>query len=326
MLILNQNEIKQLIAMDEAIEINEIAYQSYSTGKSDVPLRYNMQLGDSENFALFMPGYVSELAGLGLKMVTIFPENVKRSLPATQGVILLCDVETGVPLALMDGTFITALRTGSGTGVATKYLARENATTLAIIGTGGMAEHQLEAICAVRDIQTVYVYNRTPEKAEKFIQDMQGKFGAKLTFLLKDTPEEAVRESDIVATTTSSPTPVVKYEWLKEGTHVNAIGAFNSELQEVDEEILIRSAINAVDSVEGASVAGDIAIPLRNGTISKNDLVEIGHIVNGDYRGRQNEREITFFKSVGLSNQDIAVAVELVKKAQSRGMGTTVEL
>lgn len=286
-----------------------------------------MRLGDTENFALFMPGYVSELAGLGLKMVTVIPGNVQRKLPATQGVILLCDVETGVPSALMDGTFITALRTGSGTGVATKYLARENSTTLAIIGTGGMAEHQLEAVCAVRDIQTVYVYNRTVEKAEQFIQDMQQKkFASNLTFVLKETPEQAVRPSDIVVTTTSSPTPVVRYEWLKEGAHVNAIGAFNDQLQEVDEEILVQSAINALDSVEGASVAGDIAIPLRKGMISKEDLVEIGHIVNGDVNGRQTAEQITFFKSVGLANQDIAVAVELIKKAKSLGIGTTVEL
>ncbi|WP_174727353.1 ornithine cyclodeaminase family protein [Mesobacillus harenae] len=326
MLILNEQEIKKILSMSEAIEVNELAYRAFSTGKAESPLRFNMQLDNSEDYTLFMPGYVSETGGLGVKVVTILPDNVKRNLPATQAAILLLDRETGVPSALMGATYITALRTGAGTGVATKYLAREDASVAAIIGTGGMAPGQLEAICAVRDIKEVYVYNRTKDKAEKFVEDMKKGFRNDLTYYVTSSPEEAVRKADVVATSTSSPEPVVKYEWLKKGAHVNAVGAFNSSMQEVDEELVVRADIRAVDGISAASVPGDLSIPLKNKSINKEDLIEIGNLIDQGVKGRPTVDGITFFKSVGISAQDIAVAIAVLEKAKKEGEGMEISL
>src|SRR5690625_5273318 len=156
MIILKENEVQSLITMEEAIKLNRDVYVSYSIGESTVPLRINMELDTAEHYSLIMPGFLNDLNGLGIKVVTIFPENVSAGIPATQAAILLFDTKNGVPIALMGGTYITALRTGSGTGVATDCLAKKDAKTLAIIGTGGMAPGQLEAVAAVRDIETVY--------------------------------------------------------------------------------------------------------------------------------------------------------------------------
>jgi ornithine cyclodeaminase len=326
LIILKEEHVKQLLTMNEAIEINEQAYKSFSTGKAISPLRFNMQLDNSDDFTLFMPGYVSDLDGLGLKIVTILPDNMENNLPATQAVILLLDRKTGVPAALMGATYITAIRTGAGTGVATKYLAREDASTVAIIGTGGMAPGQLEAVCAVRDIKEVYVYNRTVEKAEKFVEKMKAEFRADLTYHITKTPEEAVRKADVVATSTSSPEPVVKYEWLKKGAHVNAVGAFNARLQEVDQPLIVNADKLVVDGVSAASVAGDLAIPLANKVITQEDLVEIGTLVDQGITERPTRDGITYFKSVGVSAQDIAVATFVLQKAIKQGVGTKVSV
>ncbi|MGM8366241.1 ornithine cyclodeaminase family protein [Virgibacillus sp. W0181] len=325
MLILNQEQVKKLITMKEAIEINEDVYISFSTGESTVPLRTNMELDTTEHFSLIMPSFLNDMDGLGVKVVTIYPENVEKGIPATQAVVMLFDTTNGVPIALMDGTFITGLRTGSGTGVATDHLAHKNASTLAIIGTGGMAPGQLEAVEAVRDITTVYVYNRTKEKAENFISDMQVQFPS-LEFVLKSTPKDALADADIVVTTTATDKPIVKYEWLKSGAHVNAIGGFNKYIQEVDEELMEKASVRTVDGIDATLVTGDLSIPIEKNVISKEDLVEIGTFIHEDMNARNNDSDITFFKSVGLSSQDIAVAVKIYRKAKEKGIGQEVKL
>lgn len=325
MLILNQNEVKKLITMKEAIDINEDVYISFSTGESTVPLRTNMELDTTEHYSLIMPSFLNDMGGLGVKVVTIFPENVEKGIPATQAVIMLFDTNNGVPIALLDGTYITGLRTGSGTGVATNHLAHKDASALAIIGTGGMAPGQLEAVAAVRDIKKVYVYNRTKQKAEKFIKDMQDIY-VNMNFILKETPKEALEDAEIVVTTTASDKPIVKYEWLKSGAHVNAIGSFNKYIQEVDEELMKKAAIRTVDGIDATSVTGDIAIPLEKNIIKREDLIEIGTFIHEGMKARNKDSDITFFKSVGLSSQDIAVAVKILEKAKEKGIGQEVKL
>jgi len=325
-IVLNEAEIRRMFSMDEAILINEQAYRAFSTGKAISPLRLNMQLDQSEDYTLFMPGYVSETGGLGMKVVTILPDNISKGLPATQAVILLMDRQTGEPAALMSATYITALRTGAGTGVATKYLAREDAQSVAIIGTGGMAPCQLEGICSVRNIKEVYVYNRTVEKAYQFVEEMKKRGEDNRKFFITSTPEEAVRVADIIATSTASPAPVVKYEWLKKGAHVNAVGAFNPGLQEVDEELIKHADILVVDGVSAASVAGDLAIPLRNQTICEQDMIEIGTLLERGETKRPTADGITYFKSVGISAQDIAVATAILDKAKIMRVGQQISL
>lgn len=322
MILLDQDEVRQLISMRETLDIVEEAYVEYSTGKAKVPLRYNLQLDKPDKFTLFMPGYVPSMGGLGLKVVSVFPENEKKGFPNTIGTIMLFDAETGVPTGILDGTFITSLRTGASSGVATKYLAPETAASLAIVGTGGMAAHQLEAVCSVRNIKDVYVCNRTEEKARRFVEEMKSGYRDDLNYHVVADPQQAVVQADIIVTSTTSSSPVVRYEWLRKGAHINAIGAFNDTMQEVDEETIRKSAVRAVDGISAASVAGDLAIPLRNNTIGSGDLAEIGTLIDGGYRRSSHARDaITYFKSVGLSVLDIAVAVKVLDKAAKRGIG-----
>lgn len=325
MLVLSQEQVKELITMEEAIEVNEDVYVSFSTGQSTVPLRINMELDTSEHFSLIMPGFLQDMDGLGIKVVNCFPENAEKGIPATLGVILLFDTTNGVPIAMMDGTFITALRTGSGTGVATQYLARKDASSLAIIGTGGMAPGQLEAVSSVRNITKVFVYNRTAHKAEAFIVEMQ-KVYPNIDFELKTTSKEALADADIVATSTATDKPLIKYEWLKPGAHVNAIGGFNKYIQEMDEALVAKASIRTVDGVSATSVTGDIAIPIEKKLITSDDIVEIGTVIHEKMTPRNNESDITVFKSVGLSSQDIAVAVKILQKAKENGIGQEVNL
>ncbi|WP_100013001.1 ornithine cyclodeaminase family protein [Lentibacillus sediminis] len=325
MIILDQKQVKELITMEQAIEINEDVYVSFSTGKSTVPLRTNMELDSPDHFFLTMPGFVEDLEGLGVKLVTSFPENVEKGIPAIQAVIMLFDTTNGNPIALMDGTFITALRTGAVTGVATKYLARGNASTLAVIGTGGMAPAQLEATSCVRDLTKVYVYNRTVSKAEAFIGDMSKQY-PDIEFELKLTPQEALADADIVVTSTAANKPLVKYKWLKKGAHVNAIGGFNRYIQEIDENVLANASAKTVDGISAASVTGDIVVPIEQNVISSTDLVEIGTLIDQKRKARNHEDDITYFKSVGLSSQDVAVAVKILQLAQEKGVGQNVSL
>jgi ornithine cyclodeaminase len=325
LLILNQSEIKELITMDEALKVNEDVYVSFSTGQSNVPQRINMELDTPDHFSLIMPGYVKDLDGLGIKVVTCFPENVQNGLPSTQAVIMLFDATNGVPIAMMDGTYITGLRTGTGTGVATNYLAREDAATLAIIGTGGMAPGQLEAISHVRKLSTVYVYNRTVSKAEEFINEMS-RIYQDIRFELKFTSREALENADIVVTSTSSNKPLVKYEWLKKGAHINAIGGFNKYIQEIHEDVLANAFVVTVDGVMATSVTGDISVPVEKKLIKTEDIVEIGTFIHKNRKARKSEDDITFFKSVGLSSQDIALAVKVFQLAKQKGMGQEVDL
>lgn len=325
MLILNQNEVKELITMDEALKVNEDVYISFSTGQSNVPQRINMELDTSDNFSLIMPGFLQDLDGLGVKVVNCFPENVQNGLPATLAVIMLFDVTNGVPIAMMDGTYITGLRTGTGTGVATNYLAREDASTLAIIGTGGMAPGQLEAISHVRKLSTVYVYNRTVSKAEEFINEMS-RIYQDIRFELMFTSREALENADIVVTSTSSNKPLVKYEWLKKGAHINAIGGFNKHIQEIHEDVLANASVVTVDGVMATSVTGDISVPVEKQIINTEDIVEIGTFINENRKARKSEDDITFFKSVGLASQDIALAVKVLHLAKQKGIGKEVQL
>jgi ornithine cyclodeaminase/alanine dehydrogenase len=276
---------------------------------------------------LSMPAFLNPGEGgdgiLGAKLVSVFPGNPEKGLPLIYGLYLLYDSATGSPLALIDGVYLTGIRTGAASAVATKYLSRKDARSLGIIGTGVQAGFHLVAIAAVRRIEVCYLFNRTDERARKFAEKYSEKLGVNVEVL--SSADDVVGRSDVVVTSTTSPTPVFSSSSLRKGTHLNVIGAFTPETREVDSETVRRASI-FVDSYQGAlSEAGDLLIPIREGGVSREDIrAELSQIVSGTVPGRVSEEEITLFKSVGFAIEDAAVARLAFDRALEKGVGTRI--
>jgi ornithine cyclodeaminase len=228
----------------------------------------------------------------------------------------------------MDGTYLTALRTGAASGAATDLLARRDARVVAIFGAGTQGRTQLEAVCTARSITQVFVFDKERKRAERFVAEM-GSRGAPIPeeIEIASSPAEAVRRADILCTATTSTVPVFEGKELRPGTHINAVGAYTPQMQEVDVETIRRAKV-VIDSRDASlAEAGDLIIPLRQGTITERHIhAEIGEIVAGRKPGRTSEEEITYFKSVGVAVQDVAAARRILEKATELGLGTEVEL
>lgn len=237
---------------------------------------------------------------------------------------MLSDFQTGEPLALLEGSYLTMIRTGALSGVATKHLARHNAKNLCIIGTGEQAKGIAEAVFAVRDIEKVILYNRTEEKAYAFAQYIQEKF-SKPAYVYRD-PNEAISEADIIVTTTNASTPVFS-EKLQKGVHINAVGSFRPSMQELPSHAIANANKVVVESKEAAlEETGDLQVPIKEGLFEASDIyAELGQIISGEKAGRENDEEITIFKSVGLAVVDIIVAKYLYEKAVECGVGNRIE-
>lgn len=326
--VLSQNDVRRAVSMAQAIEIVKGAFAQLSAGQAVVPIRTQLQVARHEGITLFMPAYLQESDDLGVKIVSVFPRNLERGLPTIQALVAVLDAETGRPAAVMDGTYLTALRTGAASGAATDLLARTDARVAAVFGAGAQGRTQLEAVCQVRDIEKAWVYDINREAAEKYVAEMRERGGrVPKDIVAVSSPAEAVREADVICTATTSRTPVFADADLKAGVHINAIGAFTPEMQEVPEDTIQRARL-VVDSREACwAEAGDLIIPRHKGLISENDIhAELGEIVAGVKRGRQSDEEITFFKSVGNAVQDVSVARKILEEAGRLGLGLEVEL
>lgn len=324
MLFLTNNEVKNILTMQEAISVVEKAFKYYSNHRAIVPNRTQIEMSDKKSIALFMPGCSESMYSLGLKIATVFPNNVNLGLKTTNAVVLLNNLETGEPIALMGASDLTALRTGAASGVATKYLAKENSCKVAIIGAGGQARTQLEAMCCVRNINEVKVYDLNLTRAKIYIEIMKKQLNKKnIHFILANSSKEAVLDADIICTTTTTKKPLFKMKYLKIGVHINAVGGFTPSMQEIDEEIVVKADKICVDSLESVlEEAGDLIIPINKGLICKQDIYcEIGKIIDGSKVGRENDNEMTLFKTVGISIQDIAVAMFVYQKAKDLKIG-----
>ncbi len=326
--ILSQSDVRRAVSMAQAIEIVKGAFAQLSAGQAVVPIRTQLEVARHEGITLFMPAYLQESDDLGVKIVSVFPRNLERGLPTIHALVAVVDAETGCPAAVMDGTYLTALRTGAASGAATDLLARTDARVAAVFGAGVQSRTQLEAVCQVRDIEKVWVYDINREAAGQYTEEMKergGRIPGDVT--AASSPTEAVREADVICTATTSKTPVFADADLKAGVHINAIGAFTPEMQEVPEETIQRARL-VVDSREACwAEAGDLIIPRYKGLISESDIyAELGEIVTGMKRGRESDEEVTFFKSVGNAVQDVSVAKKVLEEAGRLGLGLEVEL
>lgn len=318
--VLTRDDVVSAVPMPAAIDAVAGAYSELSRGRAQSPVRLGLHtpLGTS----LFMPGYLEESGALGAKIVSIFQKNAERGLPSIHGIVLLLDPETGVPMALMDGTYLTALRTGAGSGVATRALAREDARVLTVYGAGGQARAQIEAVRAVRDIREVRIVSRTGESARILAAELEG-----VEARAVDDPAEAALGADVICAATTSATPVFPHDAASAGVHVNGVGSFKPDMQEIAGELLLRARV-FVDARDAAlEEAGDLIIPIQQGVFGEDHIAaDIGEVLDGRAEGRTTRDQITYFKSVGNAVQDVAVALLAVREAERKGLGQTIDL
>jgi len=329
MLVLSADDIRAMVPMAEAIRLMGVAFAELSAGRAASPLRTPIHDEGRGSDTLFMPAAVPALGGLGLKVVSVYPTNAARGLPTILALVALLDADTGRPLALLDGTFLTALRTGAVSGKATELLAKPDARTLLCIGAGAQAFTQVWAVCTARpSIERVLVRSRSAESAARLVgrlRDELPEIGARAA--VADDLGEAVRAADVICTATSATTPVFDDADVRPGTHINAIGAYTPAMREVPAATVARARV-VVDAVEAAlSEAGDLLAPLRDGAVDRAHLeTELGQVVAGTRPGRTDPDQVTLFKSVGNAVQDIAVARFAVERAEALGRGQHVEL
>jgi len=326
--LLSGDDVRQAITMGEAIEAVQEAYIQLSSGQAVVPLRTPVPVERRDAVTLFMPAYLADSDALGAKIVSVFAGNPALGLPLIHAVVLVVDAKTGQPTALMDGTYLTALRTGAASGVATSLLARAEARVAAIFGAGVQARTQLEAVCTARSIEKVWVYDPVPEFAAAYVREMR-EFGRPIPIDLSvaASPAQAVRDADVICTATTSTGPVFDDADLKPGVHINGIGSYTPEMQEVPVETVVRATV-VVDSRSASQAeAGDLIIPMNQGLLAPGDIRgEIGEVAAGRVPGRQTDDEVTFFKSVGVAVQDVAVAERILRRAIELDLGTEANL
>jgi len=326
--ILSREDVQQSVTMTQAIERVKQAFISLAQKEVILPLRTQVPVKEHDGIILFMPAYLPNIESLGAKIVSVFPQNVKNNKPTIHAIMIICDAKTGQPAAMMDGTYLTALRTGAASGVATDLLARKKARTAAIIGAGIQGRTQLEAVCCVRKIQNVLVYDKNFQIAKSFSEEMQNR-GEPIPgdISVVTSPEEAIAEADVICVATTSSTPVFEDIHLKPGVHINGIGSYTPQMQEIPEKTIFRAKV-VVDSVTSClEEAGDLIIPLRKGLINESHIRgELGQVASGFLSVRETEEDITFFKSVGLAIQDVAVAELALRKAVDFRLGMDIIL
>lgn len=328
MLALTRHDVQNLVPMSTAIELMKQVFTDLSAGRTVSPRRTPIEVPDQAGVTLFMPAYVPSAEGLGVKIVSVFPRNAALGKPTIHAVVVLTSAETGEALALLDGTFLTALRTGAVAGAATDLLARRDSTILTVIGAGAQGVTQAWAVATVRPIERVFVYDLNRAAVDSFAERLSA-YDATLAakVVAADDPSDAVSRSDVVCTATTSRQVVFSAGAVAAGTHINAIGAFTPEMQEIPEEVVARASV-VVDAVEAAlAEAGDLLIPLNRGLVSREHFsTELGQVTAGSAPGRTSRDQITLFKSVGNAVQDVIVARRAVTAAEERGIGQRVEL
>jgi ornithine cyclodeaminase/alanine dehydrogenase-like protein (mu-crystallin family) len=314
--------------MREAVEVVKRAFGELSTGRADVPLRIALSQPERDGVTLVMPGYLSGSESLAVKVVSVHSRNAERDLPLINAVVIVIDPATGRAVAAMEGGYLTALRTGAGSGAATDLLARRDAEVAAIFGAGAQAREQALAVAAARPIKRLWIYSKRREQIDEMIAEMRPQLGPSIELLAAGSPSQAVREALVVCAATTSSTPVFDGHDLRPGAHVNGVGSYKPEMQEIDCVTLRRASKIVVDSREAATAeAGDLIVAIERGEIQTSDIyAEIGEIVAGLKPGRQDDDEITYFKSVGNAAQDVAVAHAVYQRALQEGLGVEIDL
>lgn len=323
-LIVSQKEVRQGLPMDACMEAMADALASLQRGDAENPDRTAMWLPNKAGILGMMPANMIDSGVMGLKAFSVLPGNIGTQHDAHQGFVLLFETKNGQPLAVMDASEITAIRTAAASGVATRLLANEDASTLAILGSGVQAHQHMASMLLARDIKKVKVWSRTQANAEKFCQREAEVHG--VTMEPVDTAEQAVRGADIICTTTWAAEPILKGEWVDDGAHINAVGASVPFMRELDTAAVVKSRLFVDRRQSTVNEAGDFLFPKKEGAITDDHIVaEIGELLVSGTRGREAQQEITMFKSLGIALEDVAAAHHIYRKMHESGEGTWLE-
>ncbi len=326
-LILNADEVQASMPAGDVIAATKEAMAIYAAKKAVVPLRSNLDARKGQ--ALFMPGLAEEAEALGVKIVSVYPDNPARNLPAVPATMVLLDTETGMVKALMDGTALTRMRTGALSGAATDLLARKDAKVFLLIGTGGQAMRQLESVLAIRSLATAYVFNRKQEKAEAFVASVKDELASYGTTLVPVSDLDSVTgEADIITAVTTAKQPVFDGQKVKAGCHINGVGTYTPQMIELPPEIVVRADKIFVDTIDGVlNEAGDMIKPINDGLVTREKIAnEIGDLLLQKLPARERDDEITLFKTTGSAVYDVVVAEKIFRFAEEKGIGTYVRM
>jgi len=314
-LVLGRNEVSALLAMPDVIRVVEEAFIAWKQGRASMPPKSYLvvERGDFRAMPAAVPG------AAGVKWVNVHTQNPAMGLPTVMAVYILSDPDTAYPLALMDATEITAYRTAAAAAVASRYLARRNSRTLGIVGAGKQARYQVLAHAELFQIAEVRAFDCSPAAVDALAAALAG-------MSVRACSAEEAAASDIVCTLTPSHEPVLKHEWVKAGTHINAVGADAPGKQELDPEIL-KQALVVVDDIRQAGAAGEINVPVSTGLFRVEDVyADLGELITGARPGRTGDGQITVFDSTGVAIEDVAVARLVYDRARESGRHLTVDL
>jgi len=317
---LSEEDVRSLLTMEEAMQAVEEAFREHGLGRAQMPPKSYLyyQEGDLRT----MPAYLEDLGSTGVKIVNVHPDNPKRGLPTVMAFMVLNSPKTGAPLAAMGATYLTSMRTGAAGGVAARVLCRPDSRVAGFIGAGAQARTQLMALSRVLELEVVRVADISIQRCRDFERECRSFLDCEYT--LTTDIQEACR-CDVLVTTTPSRTPLVKSQWIRDGTHINAMGADARGKEELDPALLNRSKV-VVDDMAQAVHSGEVNVPLSKGSFQQSQIyAQIGEVVAGTVPGREDEQEVTIFDSTGLAIQDVATATVVYNKALISGRGTALK-
>lgn len=323
-LFVNEAGVRELLPMDSCVALMRDALTALSRGDAVLPLRSKVWLPDQSGLLGLMPGYLGDPQSFGLKVVAVMPGNHGTPYDSHQGVVMLFGVKHGEPLAVMDASSITAIRTAAASAAATDVLARPDAGDLALIGSGAEGRTHLAAMKAVRRLRRVRIWSRTRANAERFAREEGTVAGVPIE--VAETAEAAVKGADLICTTTSSKEPVLEGKWLASGAHVNAVGSCFPSARELDTHAVRRARLYTDCRESCMKEAGDFLIPRNEGSIHDGHLIgEVGEVFLGRIPGRRSPDEITLYESLGVAVEDLAAAHAIHRRARESGAGTWLE-
>jgi ornithine cyclodeaminase/alanine dehydrogenase len=324
-LILSESDVRRVLTFSETVEVLGPAHAAFSKGDAVQPTRMQLPVEKHNGRLLIMPGFIPTSDALAVKIVGGFHDNRALGLPSAFGIVILHDAQTGEIVSVMDGAHLTGVRTAAAAVLATRHMARPGGTTLAVLGGGYIGRMCARAFSEDLQLEQIRVHSRTKATAVGFKEELEDDLDAVIEVF--EDPEDACHGADILVTATASKQPVLHYDWLEPGAHINAMGSSLPDSREVDTKI-IQNARLVVESRQATMAeAGDVLVPLRNGDVSEQVIfAEIGEVVAGDKPGRDSDSEITLFKSVGIAIQDAATAKLVYQKAKALGIGSEVAI
>ena len=322
--LLTTADIKDFISMEEAINVMKLAFKNLSLGKYQMPVRTITDFGDAGLSLFYKPSFMPSEDMIGIKLLSQSKGKPSSANPAIQGIMILINSETNSVVGLLDGTYLTALRTGAASGIATRLLSRKESSVLALFGAGAQGYKQFEAVCCERNIKRAYIYDINSQAVERFIDFYKPETGVELVHA---SDLSYLKEADIICTATPSGKPLFPLNMLKKGVHINAIGSYSPKMQELPDGLFLTASLFVDHKDSCFAESGDIINPMSKGTFkSENYKGEIGELISAKITGRMTPDEITVFKSVGVAIQDLAIASFAYTKACQADKGQNIKI